>query len=128
MITTPTSHYTRYSRPPFSSLLFADKEVSANPTYGGGGKDRTFDSFSSCRTIYREIGNHFGRYGRRLYELFRGIDNNEVVPDRPTKSISAASNERRRRVQNKLRAHGNLLLVGMFSGEKGAYRCAESQH
>jgi nucleotidyltransferase/DNA polymerase involved in DNA repair len=74
------------------------------------------------------LENDFGRYGRRLYELSRGIDNNEVVPDRPTKSISAASNERRRRVQNKLRAHGNLLLVGMFSGEKGAYRCAESQH
>src|ERR1700742_5168377 len=27
---------------------------------------------------------HFGRYGRRLYELTRGIDDNEVVPDRPT--------------------------------------------
>jgi DNA polymerase-4 len=31
----------------------------------------------------------FGRYGVRLYELARGIDNNEVVPDRPTQSISA---------------------------------------
>jgi DNA polymerase-4 len=31
----------------------------------------------------------FGRYGLRLYELARGIDNNEVVPDRPTQSISA---------------------------------------
>ncbi|MFL6390397.1 MAG: DNA polymerase IV [Terriglobales bacterium] len=35
------------------------------------------------------LENDFGRYGRRLYELSRGIDNNEVVPDRPTKSISA---------------------------------------
>jgi len=31
----------------------------------------------------------FGRYGTRLYELARGIDHNVVIPDRPTKSISA---------------------------------------
>jgi len=31
----------------------------------------------------------FGRYGIRLYELARGIDNGAVVSDRPTKSISA---------------------------------------
>jgi|ERR1700733_6496644 len=30
----------------------------------------------------------FGRYGLRLHELARGIDENEVVPDRPTQSIS----------------------------------------
>ncbi len=30
----------------------------------------------------------FGRYGVRLYELARGIDENPVVPDRPTQSLS----------------------------------------
>ena len=35
------------------------------------------------------LESHFGRYGARLYELARGIDNNEIVPDRPTQSISA---------------------------------------
>jgi DNA polymerase-4 len=31
----------------------------------------------------------FGRYGVRLYELARGVDESKVVPDRPTQSISA---------------------------------------
>ena len=41
---------------------------------------RTFD--------LRVFEDHFGRYGRRLHELARGIDDNRVVPDRPTQSIS----------------------------------------
>jgi DNA polymerase-4 len=35
------------------------------------------------------LENRFGRYGVRLYELARGIDGSEVIPDRPTKSISS---------------------------------------
>jgi nucleotidyltransferase/DNA polymerase involved in DNA repair len=35
------------------------------------------------------LEGRFGRYGVRLYELARGIDNSDVVPDRPTQSISA---------------------------------------
>lgn len=31
----------------------------------------------------------FGRYGQRLWELARGIDDHAVTPDRPTQSISA---------------------------------------
>src|SRR5262250_3474888 len=35
------------------------------------------------------LEKRFGRYGVRLYELARGIDESRVVPDRPTQSISA---------------------------------------
>jgi DNA polymerase-4 len=35
------------------------------------------------------LEKRFGRYGVRLYELARGIDNSEVIPDRPTQSVSA---------------------------------------
>lgn len=35
------------------------------------------------------LEGHFGRYGLRLHQLARGVDESEVVPDRPTQSISA---------------------------------------
>jgi DNA polymerase-4 len=35
-----------------------------------------------------KLENEFGRYGARLYELARGVDESLVVPDRPTQSIS----------------------------------------
>ena len=35
------------------------------------------------------LEKNFGRSGVRLHELSHGIDNSQVVPDRPTKSISA---------------------------------------
>jgi DNA polymerase IV len=34
------------------------------------------------------LEGQFGRYGLRLHELARGIDDNEVIADRPTQSIS----------------------------------------
>jgi DNA polymerase-4 len=35
------------------------------------------------------LEGRFGRHGVRLYELAQGIDESEVIPDRPTQSISA---------------------------------------
>jgi DNA polymerase IV len=35
------------------------------------------------------LERRFGRFGVRLYELARGIDKSEVIPDRPTQSVSA---------------------------------------
>ena len=35
------------------------------------------------------LESRFGRHGVRLFELARGMDKSEVVPDRPTQSISA---------------------------------------
>jgi DNA polymerase IV len=36
-----------------------------------------------------DLEGRFGRHGKRLYELARGIDLSPVVPNRPTQSISA---------------------------------------
>ena len=35
------------------------------------------------------LERRFGRYGVRLYELARRVDKSEVIPDRPTQSVSA---------------------------------------
>ena len=37
----------------------------------------------------KDLEDRFGRHGVRLYDLARGIDESPVVPDRPTKSVSA---------------------------------------
>lgn len=42
-----------------------------------------------ARHSLAELEHHFGRYGTRLYELARGIDDREVEPDQPLQQISA---------------------------------------
>jgi DNA polymerase-4 len=53
-------------------------------------KDFAVQTVGDLRTIeLATLEGRFGRYGVRLYELARGIDKSEVIPDRPTQSISA---------------------------------------
>jgi DNA polymerase IV len=53
-------------------------------------KDLHVQTVGDLRTMeLATLESRFGRYGVRLYELARGIDKSEVVPDRPTQSISA---------------------------------------
>ena len=47
-------------------------------------------TIADLRTLDLSIlERRFGGHGVRLYELARGIDKSEVIPDRPTQSISA---------------------------------------
>jgi DNA polymerase IV len=46
------------------------------------------ETVGNLRGLDLSVLEHFGRYGLRLHELARGVDDNPVIPDRPTKSIS----------------------------------------
>lgn len=53
-------------------------------------KSLAVDTVGDLRKMDLEsLDSRFGRYGLRLYELARGIDNSPVVPDRITQSISS---------------------------------------
>lgn len=53
-------------------------------------KGLAIQTVADLRRLERSVlERRFGRYGARLYELARGIDESAVVPDRPTQSISA---------------------------------------
>jgi len=56
---------------------------------GGKLAKRGIQTVGDLRRLDRSaLEETFGRYGLRLHELARGIDESEVVPDRPTQSIS----------------------------------------
>lgn len=53
-------------------------------------KTLAIDTVGDLRRVdLRDLESRFGRYGVRLHELARGVDNSPVVPDRITQSISS---------------------------------------
>jgi DNA polymerase-4 len=52
--------------------------------------ERGIETIEQLRAVERpKLQQWFGRYGSRLYDLARGLDDSAVVPDRPVQSISA---------------------------------------
>jgi DNA polymerase IV len=53
-------------------------------------RSSAIDTVGDLRKVdLQDLENRFGRYGARLYELARGVDNSPVVSDRVTQSISS---------------------------------------
>ena len=53
-------------------------------------KDSGVQTVGDLRKIeLATLEGRFGRYGVRLFELSRGVDKSEVIPNRPTQSVSA---------------------------------------
>jgi nucleotidyltransferase/DNA polymerase involved in DNA repair len=79
------------------------------------------------------LESRLGRYGVRLYELARGIDNSKVVPDRPTQSISAEDTFEQRCLADRdgaddpktCGAHMGCLAQGIANR---AHRCTETEN
>jgi DNA polymerase-4 len=72
---------------------YARKPVGKLPGVGKVNEEKLgklgIETVGELRSLERaRLEQEFGRYGVRLYELVRGIDENPVVPDRLKKSIS----------------------------------------
>lgn len=69
-----------------------------------------------------ELERHFGRYGRRLYELARGIDRNAVEPDRPVQSVSAEDTFERDLPLQELAPHIRRLAAKTWAASRKTER------
>jgi DNA polymerase IV len=68
----------------------------------------------------------FGRYGLRLYELARGIDESEVMPDRPTQSISVEDTFERDIVLSEAEPVIHCLAEKLWSASRKESRIART--
>jgi DNA polymerase-4 len=81
----------------------------------------------ALRTLdLRTLEEHFGRHGRRLYELAFGIDDSPVVPDRPTKSISVEDTFERDVLLADTEAMIRRLAEKLWSGARNESRRART--
>jgi DNA polymerase IV len=79
------------------------------------------------RTLDRSVlESHFGRYGIRLYELARGIDESAVIADRPTKSISAEDTFEQDVLLSELEPMIRRLAEKLWSGSRKESRVART--
>src|SRR5262249_4336856 len=72
------------------------------------------------------LEEEFGQYGVRLYELARGIDEREVVPDRPTQSISVDDTMERDLPLDELQPLIRRLAQKLWSGLRKEPRVART--
>lgn len=72
------------------------------------------------------LEGHFGRYGRRLYQLARGQDESEVVPNRPTQSISAEDTFEHDLLLNELEPMIRRLAEKVWSASRQEPRAART--
>jgi len=72
------------------------------------------------------LEHEFGRYGMRLYELARGIDESEVVPDRPTQSISVEDTLERDLTLDELEPMIRRLAERLWSASRKERRAART--
>ena len=74
--------------------FLAPLPVGRLPGVGQVTENRLFDlsirSVADLRAVEEQhLVLRFGTYGKRLYQLARGIDHSAVIPNRPTRSMSA---------------------------------------
>jgi len=72
------------------------------------------------------LEEEFGGYGVRLYELARDIDESEVVPDRPTKSISVEDTLERDLPLDELEPMIRRLVEKLWSASRKEQRVART--